>query len=1374
MAKLGDHPNVVNVYDIGEQDGQLYLISQYMPGGDLHRLLSDAVDHRLAVEEVIRIGSDIARGLEHAHAHDVIHRDVKPQNVWLAPDGTAKIGDFGLATAAGGTQLTAEGTMVGTVAYMAPEQGLGRAADARSDIYSLGALLYELLCGVPPFVGDSTAAVVSQHVSTAPVAPSWHRPGVPGALEQLLLKMLAKSPTARPQTAAEVREALELIAATATGAETVGEDLRVLDRISDGTFVGRERETQELHAAVEEAVARRGRCAMVTGEAGIGKTRLASEVAAYASLRGAQVLWGRCYAGTGAPAYWPWVQVIRAYIHDHDPETLLSDLGPGASEIAQIVSDLRERIPGIPDPTPLDPEEARFHLFDSIATFLTNASAKQPLAIFLQDLQHADRPSLMLLSYVARELTSSRVFVLGTYREDELDPDHYLSEVLASLSRERGYSRIRLRGLSQQQVAAMLESVLQQPLEEPRLLALAAAIHKESEGNPYFVEEIVRHLIDSGALYQRDDRWATEAREGAELGIPSGIREAVVRRLAKLSDETRGLLGTAAIVGREFDLQLLTRVSGLEASVVFSRLKEAIDAAIVRPAAGDPGRYAFGHAAIRDALYESMDAGRRSELHIAAGDALEALYEERIESHLAEVAYHFANAAPLGNVAKAADYAWWAAERAVSQYAYEDAVNQYETALRLFDTLPEVPQRRCDLLLALGDARWRAGDAEDARKTFREAAAVAHELALHDHYARAALGYGGGPGGFSITDRADEQLIRMLRAALETLPSLRESALRVRVLARLAVELRSSGELGEADRLSAEAVDMAERVGDSKILVLAIYSRQWSTMGPDRVEEALAAGEEIARLAHIGGDRDMEFEGHHLRLIALTQLGDFAAVDTEIAACDGLAAELRQPRYQWQAGVFRTMRALMQGRFKEAERLAQTALAIGQRAEQEAAAVVFGAHSFLTKWADGSLEDLVDVGREAADRFGQGWPSAYIWLLTEIGRVEDARARFEEIAADGFQSVRRGGDWLTAICSLSLASIAIEDSAAAEKLYELLLPYAGRCTPFLAGAGCLGSNHAFVGFAAKAAGRHADAIAHFEDALAHNGSIGAVYLDPRVHYEYARTLLERAGPEDRTRATQLIEAGLALARRIGMLADAERLSALRRPAQEPIAALSWTSLDSVAQSVEQERPDLRPAAAPDGTVTIMFSDIEDSTVMTDQLGDQRWLELLRRHNAIIRRHVGKYGGFEVKSQGDGFMVAFSSARSAIRCAIAIQRDFAVRNQRAAERPLRVRIGLHTGEVIREAEDFFGKNVILAARIASCAHGDQILVSELVKEIVASTREFEFGESRDEYLKGLKEPQRLCEIEWSVNTAQQLPEDGARPPSQQIARPQTSA
>jgi class 3 adenylate cyclase len=217
-----------------------------------------------------------------------------------------------------------------------------------------------------------------------------------------------------------------------------------------------------------------------------------------------------------------------------------------------------------------------------------------------------------------------------------------------------------------------------------------------------------------------------------------------------------------------------------------------------------------------------------------------------------------------------------------------------------------------------------------------------------------------------------------------------------------------------------------------------------------------------------------------------------------------------------------------------------------------------------------------------------------------------------------------------------------------------------------------------------------------------------------------------------------------------MRVEVERLVQLRRgheESREQERKLGWSMIDDVAESVEADRPDLSRVAAPDGTVTIMFSDIEGSTVLAEQLGDERWLKLLHRHNAVIRRQLAANSGFEVKSQGDGFMVAFGSARSALQCAIAIQHDLAAYRDQSGSQVMRVRIGLHTGEVIREQEDFFGHTVILAARIGAKANGGGILVSAVLRGLVAGSHEFQFGESREEQLKGLRDPQRVYEVCW---------------------------
>ena len=1346
MGALGDHPNIVTVHDIGEEDGELYLVSQHMSGGDLTGLLAQAEDGRLTVDEVVRLGIDVAAGLAHAHAHGVVHRDVKPHNVWLTPDGTAKLGDFGLAIAGDRSRLTAEGAMVGTVAYMSPEQGLGEVADARSDLYSLGALMYELLCGIPPFTGDGAAAVISQHVSTVPVGPTWHRPDVPKALEQLVLNLLAKNPSERYQSAEEVRAALVAISSLASApAGPDQETERALDRLSEGAFIGREAETKELRAAVDGAVAGRGRVVMLGGEAGIGKTRLAAEVDAYASLRGAQVLWGRCYEGEGAPAFWPWVQAIRGYVHTRDAEGLRAELGSGASDIAQLVSEVRSRLPDLPEPSAHDGEHSRFRLFDSIASFLVNASRTRPLAIFIEDVHLADSASLELLQFVVREIGAARVFLLCTFRDDDVDESHPLHALQAALARERTYTQMLLGKLSEREVRALLEEVSQQTLTATDELALLAAVWEESGGNPYFIEEIVRHLVESGAVYERDGKWVSDAEHIRDLGIPQGIRDVVGARLARLSRDCRDLLSIAAVIGPEFRLETLESVCGIPAASVLEGLEEAAAAAIVEVKATEINVYRFSHVATRDALYEDVPQNRRVELHGRIGEALEELHGDRIEAHLGELAHHFAAAGPAE---KAADYSWWAGEHATGMFAYDEAVTHYERALSLFDTLPDEPVRRCELLLALGDVRWRAGDREGAGRTFIKAAELAERLSLWDQYARAALGYAGGSGGFSVSDNANEKLLELLRNALQTLPE-RDSLLRVRVTARLAVELSYTSDRAATEELSRAAVEMAERIGDARIVLLAMYSRQWSTMGPDGAAEDLEAGAEIVRLARVVGDREMEFNGHHLRLHRQLQLGDLRGVDREIRSCEKLATELRQPAFEWQTAAFRAMRALLQGRFKEGERLAQTALAMGQRVEPEMAVVVLGAQTFLTSWATGKLREIEPGGAAFAAQYPKSaWPAAYALLVSELDEHAKTRAQFDAIARAGFGTIRRDANWLTAMACLAMACNYLGDAESGRQLYELYAPYADQLTPVLTGSVCFGSNHFFVGGCAEAAGLLDAAAEHYERCLAINESLGALFLHARIYHRFACTLLQRGAPGDLDRAAELVERGLDHARSLGLPRETERLMAIKLDRAGLAGVDVQTSIEAVALSVEQERPDIRPAAAPDGTVTIMFSDIEDSTLLTVKLGDRRWLELLGRHNEIFRRHLAEHGGYEVKSQGDGFMLAFASARRAIKCAIEVQRTLATHRAAHPEDPLKVRIGLHTGETLRAEEDFFGKNVILAARIAAQARGNEILISSLLRELVSSTDDYVFGEERELELKGLSGRYRVSPVSWS--------------------------
>ncbi|HEX2259185.1 MAG TPA: protein kinase, partial [Actinomycetota bacterium] len=527
MARLGDHPNIVNIFDAGEDDGDIFLISEFMAGGSVEDLLQRSEGRPLPIQQVMRIAGNMTSALEYAHEQGIVHRDIKPANVWLAKDGTSKLGDFGLAARPQDVKLTSEGMMLGTVAYMSPEQATGREVDARSDLYSLGAMLYEIATGKPPFAGDDAVAVISQQINTAPVAPSWHNPEIPPALEALILQLLSKSPSERPQSAGEVRDRLSEVSSKTTMVteRVIQEEQNPLERLAAGVFVGREAETSELRRMFDQVLLGKGGLALLVGEPGIGKTRTAEELLTYARLKGAQVLIGRCHEGEGAPAYWPWIQVIRSYAHDRPAEALASEMGSGAQHIAQIVSEVKQVLPGVEMPSIGDPESARFQLFDSISTFLRNAARSRPLVVFLDDLHWADKPSLLLLEFLSRQLLDTQIFVISTYRDVELGRQHPLALSLAAIIREPNTRRILLRGLSEKDVARYIKLTAGiEPAE-----SLVEAIFTETEGNPFFMWETVRLLAAEGRL-------EAAPRQSWSLTIPQGVKEVIGRRLDQLSE----------------------------------------------------------------------------------------------------------------------------------------------------------------------------------------------------------------------------------------------------------------------------------------------------------------------------------------------------------------------------------------------------------------------------------------------------------------------------------------------------------------------------------------------------------------------------------------------------------------------------------------------------------------------------------------------------------------------------------------------------------------------------------------------------------------------------------------------------------------------
>ena len=733
MGRLGTHPNIVTVFDLGIEGSEPYMVTELMGGGDVEALLevvaksplpagegegegeagsghtgpSRASGHGgLSLERTIEIGKAVCEGLEFAHARDIVHRDLKPGNVWLTEDGTAKIGDFGLAMVTDRSRLTMEGMMVGTVSYMPPEQATGGQITPKADLYSLGAMLYEMVTGRPPFLGDDEIAIIGQHINTPPVAPTWHNGDCPRPLEALIVRLLSKDPSARPESAADVLSALDAIDVTARG-ETVERESASLDSLAGGVFVGRQAEMDQLKAALEDVLGGSGRLVTLVGEPGIGKTRTSEELATYAGLRGAQVLWGRCYETGGQPPYWPWIQAIRGYIREVDPDELRRQMGSSASIVAEIISDVRDRLPETQPAAPMDdPESARFRLFDSIASFLRSASQSRPLVFVLDDLHWSDRPSLALLEFMAREIGQSRVMLLCTYRDMELNRRHPLTVTLGDLARERLYERVLLRGLTEPDVARFIEIAagFAPPGE------LSATVYRHTEGNPLFVTEVVRDLVQSGEL--ADSR--VSGNSTWSVRIPEGVREVIGRRLDRLSERANELLTVAAVVGRDFRLEPLKELSDdTTESQLLDVLDEALDARIIEELSDEIGHYQFTHALMQETLTGELSLTRRVRLHARIAETLETLYGDHADEHATELAYHFVEAEAVAGGEKLAHYSEIAGEGALAKLAHDEALGHFKRALASLENAG-ADQRIAALRFGSGLARAALRDHEEA------------------------------------------------------------------------------------------------------------------------------------------------------------------------------------------------------------------------------------------------------------------------------------------------------------------------------------------------------------------------------------------------------------------------------------------------------------------------------------------------------------------------------------------------------------------------------------------------------------------------------------------------------------------------------------
>ena len=908
-------------------------------------------------------------------------------------------------------------------------------------------------------------------------------------------------------------------------------------------WVGRAREMAILEAALAASCGGQGQLVFLEGEPGIGKTRMLQELAASAVDHAMLVLWGRCYEGEGAPPFWPWIQIIRSYLMSSTPETLQAEIGAGAAALAQVIPEIRQRLADLPSLPALEPAQERFRFFDSLTTFLKNAAQRRPLALIFDDLQWADTPSLLLLQFVAREVPGTSLCIVGTSRSLALEPHHPLTHTCGELARIPTHQRLHLQGLSHHEVAHFLALTTGVAPLEP----VVASLHQHTEGNPFFLTEMVRLLMTEGGAAA----FCTPQAE-SRPALPQSVREAIELRLHPLPPDCRHLLQLASVMGRTFDVETLVRVTGTAHARLVHTLDRAAAAQIITPLLAAAGEYRFAHMLFRDTLYADLPTEQRLRWHRQIGEALEdrwvfqdtpghgplldALSVTGTESILAVLSWHFFEAMGGNNDgAKVLRYAVQAGVHATAMLAHEEAALHYQRALQsLTYAQPGDAAQRCELLLALGSAQMKAGDARQARTTFLQAAHLAQSAEAPALLTRAALGFE--KIGVEV-GKVDQPLVALLQDTLRVLGE-SDSAERARVLARLALELSYAG-TATARRVtfSQHAVAMARRIGDPAALAAALHTRLLDLWGPGALQERLATTTEMIQLAEVIGDHERQMRGRVERLADLLELGEMRTVDMELDVYLSLAQTLRQPRYLWYGQLMRTTRAMMEGQFAEGERLAQQALHLGQRAHPGTAVHHFSAQLFWLYREQGRLQALLPSVQRLVAQYPSvpAWRSALALIYCDLGQAEAARGEFVRLAGQDFRDLPYTNSWLMNIALLAEVCAFLNDLAHAVTLYDLLLPYATHNV--VVGGDAVGFQGAVarqLGLLATTLRRWELAVQHFEAALNMQQRMGTRPFVARTQYAYAAMLAARNAPGDVAQAQTLLALAHATAQDLQM------------------------------------------------------------------------------------------------------------------------------------------------------------------------------------------------------------------------------------------------
>ena len=903
-------------------------------------------------------------------------------------------------------------------------------------------------------------------------------------------------------------------------------------------FVGRDSERSRLDKAWARAVAGEPVLVVVAGEPGVGKTRLLAEFAQSLRGRGTRVLYGRCDEEVGV-AYEPFVEAVGQYVALCPLEDLAVDTGRCGDDLGRLVPQISERLPTLQPRQRGDPDAERQAMFTAVGCLLTSAARRAPVVLVLDDVHWATKPTLLLLRHLLGSLESAPIMVIASYRDSEVDRDHPLDDAVADLRDGPAVTNLALEGLDAASVTAYLEAAAGRRLDGDEL-DLARMLHNETEGNPFFLGQLLRHLVESGAIVPQDDRWVSQAAI-EDLTVPDGVREVIRRRLSRLSDATRQTLTVAAVVGREFSLDILEHVDGLgDRLALLDAVDPAVRSRLVVEVGPVGGCYNFSHALVRHTLYGELTTGRLAWMHQRVGEALEKS-PARFESKLASLAHHFCTAATPGNTIKAAEYAYRAGCQALDKLAFEQAVTLLERGLRVvaLDDSPDV-ERRADLRLALAEGWLHAGEAETARTLALQSADDARTAGSAVRLARVATAGSDQKKALSMSPEFDV----LAEEALAGLGS-DHAGLRAQLLNGLALHRQwFHADADGAAELARQAIDLARQAGDDRALAeaLSVVATHRTATGSEQAAYQVALADELRDLAGRTGDAAARMLALEAGASSRLELGDIAGFEADTAELVALADELRSPLDQSFATMWRAVRALLDGNFAEVETIAGQlypyARDNGAWSKAHAILVLHVLREQGRLAESGSLLPLAMEDSQVA-----GFHAAPLIVHLGLGD-DDAVARdFDELAADGFAGVPVA--W-TRTLTLSLLAEACTVLAARERgaaLHELLSPHSGHLIVAGVGVVCVGAADRFLGMLGATMQRWKDAEDHFEAALALEQSVNAAPFIAHTQYWYARCLTHRGQPQQ-DRSAQLLNEALHTATALGMTDLARRVRSL--------------------------------------------------------------------------------------------------------------------------------------------------------------------------------------------------------------------------------------